>query len=84
MKVKLYADIDEEGNIICSIAGCAIVPGRTFDHFFECDSWEIPQEIENYQVVNGQLQRREEPEEEPEEEQPPIEEEEEPSDPIND
>ncbi|MCP1124556.1 hypothetical protein NKR74_14795 [Bacillus sp. 3103sda1] len=53
--IKLFVNIDSEGNIINSVAGETVVPNVEYGFYFEVDSWEIPQNIGNYKVVNNEL-----------------------------
>ncbi|WP_332632037.1 hypothetical protein [Halalkalibacter flavus] len=58
MRVLFYCDVDEEGNIIESIAGelkRPVIPEKQWDEFFLLDSWDIPNNIQNYKVVDRQL-----------------------------
>jgi hypothetical protein len=50
VKIQFYCDVDENGNIIDAIAGEMIIPERQYDYFFMLDSWDIPNNIDNYKV----------------------------------
>jgi hypothetical protein len=55
MTIKLYCDVDEQGNIITVLAGETIIPDREYDYFFTFESWSEVENISLYKVENGQL-----------------------------
>ncbi|WP_160299100.1 hypothetical protein [Bacillus alveayuensis] len=55
MPIKLYCDVDEQGNIITVLAGETILPDREYDYFFTLESWDEVENISLYKVENDQL-----------------------------
>lgn len=58
--IKLFVNIDENGNITDSTAGDEnLIINAAYGLYFEVDSWDIPMNIQNYKVENGQLVQKE-------------------------
>jgi hypothetical protein len=55
MPIKLYCDVDEQGNIITVLAGETILPDREYDYFFTLESWDEIETLHLYKVENGEL-----------------------------
>lgn len=46
---------DDEGNVYEAVAGPHIVASKEYDYTFTVDSWEIPESVDQYKVVDGEL-----------------------------
>jgi hypothetical protein len=55
MNIQFYCDTDEQGNITFSLAGELIIPDRQYDYFFMLESWEVPDNVDKYKVVDREL-----------------------------
>lgn len=56
MEIHFYCNVDSEGKIINSVSGESIVvEENTFDYHFVLNTWDIINDIENYQVIDNKL-----------------------------
>jgi hypothetical protein len=55
MTIKVYCDVDANGDIITVLAGETIIPDREYDYFFTFENWDKVDNIRLYKVENGQL-----------------------------
>jgi hypothetical protein len=53
--IQLYCDVDEQGNIVTSLAGEMIIPDRQYDEFFMLDDWNTIENLHLYKVENSEL-----------------------------
>lgn len=53
--ILLFVDTDDQGNIINSIAGEAIIPNVNYGFLFEVNTWDIPTNIDKYLVIEGEI-----------------------------
>ncbi|WP_198529345.1 hypothetical protein [Bacillus mycoides] len=53
--MNLYLNTDQEGNIINSVAGEAVVPNVEYGFCFQVDSMDIPMNIHKYKVTDNKL-----------------------------
>ncbi len=58
MVIKFYVSVDGSGNIIDSMAGPTMMAPPEYDYYFELDSWNVVDNLDNYIVENGELMKR--------------------------
>ncbi|NJP37202.1 hypothetical protein [Alkalicoccus luteus] len=58
LRIQIYCDVDENGDITESVSGQRIVPDRQYDYFFMVEDQEIPNHIEDYKVEDRQLVKK--------------------------
>lgn len=52
--MKLFVDIDENGNIVDVLAGESVVPTKEYHHTFDVDETTV-NELYKYKVIDGAL-----------------------------
>lgn len=59
MGVKVYVDVDEQGNILLPcIAGTQAVADKEYDYFFDLDELDLELFPSGYKVENGELVKK--------------------------